>query len=54
MSVDNPQKTSTIVQEWLEQPAPAPAAKPAGRISNDEERERGKKQKMNKKGLIND
>ena len=36
MSVGQPGKTSTIVQEWLEQPAPAPEAEPE-EISNDEE-----------------
>ena len=40
MSVGQPAKTSTIVQEWLEQPAPAPAAEPAAEeSSNDEEQE---------------
>ncbi len=40
MSVGQPAKTSTIVQEWLEQPAPAPAAEPAvEESSNDEEQE---------------
>ena len=41
MSVGQPAKTSTIVQEWLEQPAPAPAAEPAAAedSSNDEEQE---------------
>ena len=40
MSVGQPAKTSTIVQEWLEQPAPAPAAEPAVEEgSNDEEQE---------------
>ena len=36
MSVGQPSKTSTIVQEWLEQPAPAPEAEPE-ESSNDEE-----------------
>ena len=36
MSVGQPGKTSTIVQEWLEQPAPAPEVEPE-EISNDEE-----------------
>jgi hypothetical protein len=36
MSVGQPGKTSTIVQEWLEQPAPAPEAE-AEESSNDEE-----------------
>ena len=40
MSVGQPAKTSTIVQEWLEQPAPAPAAESAVEEgSNDEEQE---------------
>ena len=36
MSVGQPGKTSTIVQEWLEQPAPAPEAEPAESSSDEE------------------
>ena len=36
MSVGQPGKTSTIVQEWLEQPAPAPEAEPEESSSDEE------------------
>ena len=37
MSVGQPEKTSTIVKEWLEQPAPAPVEPEADSSSGDGE-----------------
>ena len=36
MSVGQPDRTTTIVKEWLEQPAPAPAVDPEESSENEE------------------